>query len=80
MRVYLFGLMFVEALKIFLIDMQQGDIRSYLMTSRTLRRRLHHGDVDGKRNEKYDASGFEGLSEPLLGSHEYNDRSLEVGD
>lgn len=48
------------------------------MTSRTLRRRLHHGDVDGKRNEKYDASGFEGLSEPLLGSHEYSDRSSEV--
>ena len=48
------------------------------MTSKTLRRRLHHGDVDGKRNEKYDTSGFEGLSEPLLGSHEYSDRSSEV--
>lgn len=53
-------------------------IRSYLMTSRTLRRRLHHADVDGKRNEKYDTSGFEGLSEPLLGGHEYSDRSAEV--
>lgn len=58
---------------------QEGwNIRSCLMTSRTLRRRLHHGDVDGKRNEKYDASGFEGLSEPLLGGHEYSDRSSEV--
>lgn len=44
------------------------------MSSRTLRRRLHHGDVDGKRREHYETSGADSLSEPLLGGHEYNER------
>ncbi|KAJ8763200.1 hypothetical protein K2173_025585 [Erythroxylum novogranatense] len=39
------------------------------MTS-TLRRRLHHGDVDGKRHEHFDSSDFDGLSEPLLGNRD----------
>ncbi|KAL3533315.1 hypothetical protein ACH5RR_006836 [Cinchona calisaya] len=42
------------------------------MTSRTLRRRLHHGDVDGKRHEHFETSGMDSLNEPLLGSNEYN--------
>lgn len=41
------------------------------MSSRTLRRRLHHGDVDGKRQEHLEASGLDGLSEPLLGGDDY---------
>ncbi|KAL2320547.1 hypothetical protein Fmac_029516 [Flemingia macrophylla] len=36
------------------------------MSSRTLRRRLHHGDVDGKRQEHFDTLGLDSLSEPLL--------------
>ncbi|XP_010525005.1 PREDICTED: ELMO domain-containing protein B-like [Tarenaya hassleriana] len=54
------------------------------MASATLRRRLHHGDVDGRRYEKYDTTDTEDLNEPLLGSSnsshrdEYNeDRTLE---
>ncbi|CAL1361969.1 unnamed protein product [Linum trigynum] len=35
--------------------------------STNLRRRLHHGDIDGRRNEHYEISG---LDEPLLQSHE----------
>ncbi|AEE73962.1 unnamed protein product [Arabidopsis thaliana] len=38
------------------------------MASATLRRRLHHGDVDGRKYERYDATDSETLSEPLLGS------------
>ncbi|KAJ4786174.1 ELMO/CED-12 family protein [Rhynchospora pubera] len=43
------------------------------MSSSTLRRRLYHGDVDGRRNEQMDTFGSDGLDEPLLGS--YGDRS-----
>ncbi|CAN1765488.1 ELMO domain-containing protein A [Linum perenne] len=35
--------------------------------STTMRRRLRHGDIDGRRNEHYDASG---LDEPLLEPYE----------
>ncbi|CDP11299.1 unnamed protein product [Coffea canephora] len=42
------------------------------MTSRTLRRRLHHGDVDGKRHEHLDCSGVDPLNEPLLGNQQYD--------
>ncbi|KNA24446.1 hypothetical protein SOVF_015730 [Spinacia oleracea] len=46
--------------------------------STTLRRRLHHGDVDGRRREHYDSSDFGSLGEPLLGNHrEYGDRHSE---
>ncbi|XP_078159991.1 ELMO/CED-12 family protein [Carex rostrata] len=45
------------------------------MSSSTLRRRLYHGDVDGRRNEQMDSSSADGLDEPLLGS--YGDRSKE---
>ncbi|CAK7341677.1 unnamed protein product [Dovyalis caffra] len=44
------------------------------MTTRTLRRRLHHGDVDGKRNDElFDSSEIDGLSEPLLGNRNDDD-------
>lgn len=46
------------------------------MSSSTLRRRLYHGDVDGRRNEQMDASSADGLDEPLLGS--YGDRSKVI--
>ncbi|GAV57471.1 ELMO_CED12 domain-containing protein [Cephalotus follicularis] len=47
------------------------------MNSTTLRRRLHHGDVDGTRHEHLDSSGLGGLDEPLLGDYEYGDRHSE---
>lgn len=41
------------------------------MASRTLRRRLHHGDVDGKRRDLIDNSDqYDSLSEPLLAHNE----------
>lgn len=44
------------------------------MTSTTLRRRLHHGDVGGKKNEHFDSLGSDdGLNEPLLGHQKYDD-------
>ncbi|XP_057971884.1 uncharacterized protein LOC131160325 isoform X2 [Malania oleifera] len=42
-----------------------------------MRRRLHHGDVDGKRGEHLQTSGLDGLDEPLLGNHEHDDRHSE---
>lgn len=61
---YLLGLIYVIML--------QGLIRFcvlvYKMASATLRRRLHHGDVDGRKYERYDATDSETLSEPLLRS------------
>lgn len=48
------------------------------MPSTTVRRRLHHGDVDGRRHDKYEPSGSDSLSEPLLGNnHDYGDRHSE---
>lgn len=44
------------------------------MASATLRRRLHHGDIDGRKFERYDATtDSDTLSEPLLGSSSSND-------
>lgn len=48
------------------------------MASRTLRRRLHHGDVDGRRNEQFDVSGTDSLSEPLLGNHGHENSAAAV--
>ena len=48
------------------------------MRSGALRRRLHHGDVDGRRNENYEISGYDSLNEPLLGNHDYDDKRSEV--
>lgn len=47
------------------------------MRSGALRRRLHHGDVDGRRNENYETSGLDGLDEPLLGNHDYDGKHSE---
>lgn len=48
------------------------------MASRTLRRRLHHGDVDGNGHEHLDASGLDSLNEPLLRNYDHDDKCLEV--
>ncbi|XP_030453234.1 uncharacterized protein LOC115674857 [Syzygium oleosum] len=45
--------------------------------SRTLRRRLHHGDVGGRRDEHLESSGLDGLDEPLLGNYEHDDKRSE---
>ncbi|KAH6772233.1 ELMO/CED-12 family protein [Perilla frutescens var. hirtella] len=49
------------------------------MSSRTLRRRLHHGDVDGGRSDRYETSALDALNEPLLGvgdrDYDYNKHS-----
>ncbi|KAL1563593.1 ELMO domain-containing protein C-like [Salvia divinorum] len=44
------------------------------MTSRTLRRRLYHGDIDGGRHDRCETSSLDSLSEPLLadGHYDYN--------
>ncbi|MQL71735.1 hypothetical protein Taro_004053 [Colocasia esculenta] len=41
-------------------------IAIHTMASRTIRRRLHHGDVDGRRNEHVEAPRLDSLNEPLL--------------
>lgn len=46
------------------------------MTSRTLRRRLHHGDIDGGRHDRYEASGLDSLNEPLLADRDYDYNKL----
>lgn len=48
------------------------------MTSRTIRRRLHHRDVDGKRHEHFESSEADSLNEPLLGRNDYDDKPVEV--
>ncbi|KAH0972740.1 hypothetical protein GBA52_024896 [Prunus armeniaca] len=53
----------------------QADIGS-VMGSRTLRKRLHHGDVYGKKNEHLETSGSDDLNEPLLGNY-YSDTHAE---
>ncbi|XP_020108846.1 ELMO domain-containing protein A [Ananas comosus] len=50
------------------------------MAARTLRRRLHHGDVDGRSNEHVDISSIDSLNEPLLGKHSFDRRQSEVHD
>lgn len=55
-----------------------GIITNLVMTSRTLRRRLHHADVDGKRQEHLETSDLDGLNEPLLGNYSNGDRHSEV--
>ncbi|KAK9188146.1 hypothetical protein WN944_019545 [Citrus x changshan-huyou] len=49
------------------------------MTSRTLRRRLHHEDVGGRGNERLESSGYDGLSEPLLANYQDGDQSRSEG-
>ncbi|XP_051149428.1 uncharacterized protein LOC127264095 [Andrographis paniculata] len=48
------------------------------MDSRTLRRRLHHGDVDGGRYDRFETSRVDSLNEPLLGIRDLDyDRHAE---
>lgn len=47
------------------------------MVPQTLRRRLHHGDVDGTRREHFDTSGMDGLDEPLLGDYCHDNKHLD---
>ncbi|EYU20853.1 hypothetical protein ABFS82_11G018800 [Erythranthe guttata] len=42
------------------------------MSSNTLRRRLHRGDVGGGRYDRYENSGTDSLNEPLLGDSDYD--------
>lgn len=62
-----------------MIAREEFGVNLVMSPSTTLRRRLHHGDVDGRRREHYDSSDFGSLGEPLLGNHrEYGDRHSEV--
>ncbi|XP_054816153.1 uncharacterized protein LOC129315977 isoform X1 [Prosopis cineraria] len=55
-------------------------LSSILMSSRTLRRRLHHGDVGGESRQHFETSGIDSLSEPLLGEHDYSERLSALED
>lgn len=49
------------------------------MSSRTLRRRLHHGDIDGKVHEHFDTSGdSDAGDEPLLEDSDMSDNKSKV--
>ncbi|KAF3652216.1 putative ankyrin repeat and ELMO domain-containing protein D-like isoform 2 [Capsicum annuum] len=49
-------------------------LKIYIVMTSTLRRRLHHGDVGGRKNEHFDSLGSDdGLNEPLLGYQQYDD-------
>ncbi|KAL6644989.1 hypothetical protein ACP70R_016597 [Stipagrostis hirtigluma subsp. patula] len=50
------------------------------MSTSNLRRRLHHGDVDGRKNEHVDISSVESLNEPLLGTSSDDNPGSEVYD
>ncbi|XP_073272642.1 uncharacterized protein [Primulina huaijiensis] len=50
------------------------------MTSQTLRRRLHHGDIDGGSYDRFEASGIDSLNEPLLGSRDQDLNRHGFGD
>ncbi|ONK55242.1 uncharacterized protein A4U43_UnF5960 [Asparagus officinalis] len=42
------------------------------MATKAIRRRLHHADVDGRKNEHMDTSGIDTINEPLLGNYNYS--------
>jgi hypothetical protein len=48
------------------------------MSTTNLRRRLHHGDVDGRKNEHVDISSADSLNEPLLGKSNDDNFGSEV--
>lgn len=48
------------------------------MSMTNLRRRLHHGDVDGRKNEHVDISSVDSLNEPLLGKSSSDTGGSEV--
>lgn len=51
------------------------------MSSGTVRRRLHHGEVKGRKSERFDSTGYDGLNEPLLyhrlSSSSHNDLDVD---
>ncbi|XP_037420758.1 uncharacterized protein LOC119285564 isoform X1 [Triticum dicoccoides] len=50
------------------------------MSASNLRRRLHHANVDGRKNEHVDISHVDSLDEPLLGKSSYDGGGSEVYD
>ncbi|WVZ56762.1 hypothetical protein U9M48_007248 [Paspalum notatum var. saurae] len=50
------------------------------MSTSNLRRRLHHADVDGRKNENVDISGADSLNEPLLGKSSDDNFGSDVYD
>jgi len=49
------------------------------MATRAIRRRrLHHAEIDGRKNEHIDSSGFDTLNEPLLRKYSYEENHSEV--
>ncbi|XP_066351445.1 uncharacterized protein [Miscanthus floridulus] len=50
------------------------------MSTTNLRRRLHHGDLDGRKNEHVDISSADSLNEPLLGKSSDDNFGSEVYD
>jgi hypothetical protein len=48
------------------------------MSTSNLRRRLHHADVDGRKNERIDITDVDSLDEPLLGRSSYDSGGSEV--
>lgn len=48
------------------------------MSSKTVRRRLRHGDVDGKISEHVDIQTSDSLNEPLLGDRGRDKNQIEV--
>ncbi|VAI06145.1 unnamed protein product [Triticum turgidum subsp. durum] len=50
------------------------------MSASNLRRRLHHADVDGRKNEHVGISHVDSLDEPLLGKSSYDGGGSEVYD
>jgi len=55
-------------------------VKLIMSSSTTLRRRLHHGDVDGRKHQHYEPLSLDhSLREPLLGNNrDYGDRQLQV--
>ncbi|KAL5985141.1 hypothetical protein ACLOJK_036377 [Asimina triloba] len=47
------------------------------MASKTLRRRLHHADVNGRKNEHLDTYRSDSLSEPLLEKYGHDESYSE---
>ncbi|KAL2934070.1 ELMO domain-containing protein A [Bienertia sinuspersici] len=68
----------IPILRLFFVARTSFGINLVMTSSTTLRRRLHHRDVDGGKHEHYDSSDFGSLGEPLLGNDRYQEQySLE---
>lgn len=51
---------------------------TWIMASRALRRRIHHGDANGLNHEHSDRSESDALSEPLLENYRHDENYSEV--